>query len=349
MTIHERLPLFYPIKDIGNFLIQDKELPAATASHYIIFQIFVCCSMRVLIFVFVLTLFGLHTASGQKKLALSFDDVPNTQPDMAARELPALLRLIDSLQVPAAVFINEGKLKTIDSVSRKPLLEAWAVHPLISLGNHTNGHERYSTTAPDTFWQSVIEGERLSRPLAQQNDKELRQFRFPFNDLGADSAQQAIIRRKLSAAGYQITPFTLESADWMFDALYRHYLQNQQPEEAKRVGQAFVQHTLKLLQHFDSLSQHSYSRNMNQIYLGHDNLLHVHYLPELIKGFTAAGYRLVSLEEALSDPAYQQKNAYYKKWGISWLYRWMEDPAERRAWMLAEPSLEAIQQEFDNL
>lgn len=305
--------------------------------------------MRIFLVALFMSLTGLHTVSAQKKLALSFDDVPNTRPDMARAELPALLRLIDSLNVPAAIFINEGKLKAEDSLSRQQLLEAWAKHPLISLGNHTNGHERYSSSKLDTYWQSIMEGERLSRQLAQQNNKPLQQFRFPFNDLGADSTQQAGIRKKLRTAGYQITPFTLESADWMFNALYRHYLQNQQPEEAERIGQAFVQHTLALLQHFDSLSMSVYNRPLKQIYLGHDNLLHVHYLPALIKGFKEAGYSLVSLEEALTDPAYQQKNTYYKKWGISWLYRWMEDPAEGRNWMLAEPSLESVQKEFEGL
>ena len=135
----------------------------------------------------------------------------------------------------------------------------------------------------------------------------------------------------------------------MFNALYRHYLESEQPEEAKRIGEELVRYTLALLQHFDSISMTNYNRPVKQIYLGHDNVLHTHYLPALMEGFRNAGYTVVSLEEALSDPVYQQKNTYYKKWGISWLYRWIEELESRKKWMMAEPDMQAIQEEFNTL
>ena len=40
---------------------------------------------------------------------------------------------------------------------------------------------------------------------------------------------------------------------------------------------------------------------------------------------------------------------YYRKWGVSWFYRWMETQAERLQWMRQEPNMKEIEEQFNRL
>ena len=135
----------------------------------------------------------------------------------------------------------------------------------------------------------------------------------------------------------------------MFNALYEHYLKKENTHEVKRIGQLYLHKTLAYFQHFDSLSTKLYNRPVKQIYLAHDNQLNADYLPILYKKLKEQGYTFISLDEALTDPVYSQPNSYYKKWGISWFYRWMPTQDERRNWMMAEPDLSSIEREYNEL
>ena len=56
------------------------------------------------------------------------------------------------------------------------------------------------------------------------------------------------------------------------------------------------------------------------------------------------GFRFVSLEEALNDPAFAREDVYTGPKGLSWLYRTRPDFVEKVSWDDAEA--EAIRQEF---
>lgn len=72
-------------------------------------------------------------------------------------------------------------------------------------------------------------------------------------------------------------------------------------------------------------------------------------MPKIVKGLKAKGYTFVSLDEALQDNIYQQKDIYYKKWGVSWLYRWMKSQKEATAIMKKEPSNQEIESLYDKI
>lgn len=48
------------------------------------------------------------------------------------------------------------------------------------------------------------------------------------------------------------------------------------------------------------------------------------------------------LTKSMKDAVYKQDTFYYKKWGISWLYRWMNDSSGRKKAMQNEPDLNEI-------
>jgi len=298
--------------------------------------------------------FNSHLKANQKrertKISITIDDVPNTKKLQADHYRSLLLETLDSLNIPIAIFINEGLIyRTIDTVQNLLLLEEWAKRNFITLGNHTFSHLRYSDVTFDDFKKDVEKGELISRLLANKFNKTLENFRFPYNDLGLDSIHQAKMDSFLTSMAYKIAPFTVESSDWMFNAVYEYYLSNLEFEQAAKIGALYVSKTIAYIHYFDSLSQSIYGRNVNQIYLCHDNSINAKYLKEIIVVLESEGYEFVSIQDAIKDSVYNQSNVYNKKWGISWFYRWMTDSNTRKEWMVKEPDISDIETIYNTI
>lgn len=301
-----------------------------------------------------LILSGILAAScnlmAQKKVAITIDDVPNTLLYENDKYESVLLNRIDSLQVPVAIYINEGLIFQTDSLSKNMiLLDQWIKSDLTTLGNHTFNHSRYSITGLKGYMIEIIKGEAITRELARKQNKELVHFRFPYNDLGKDSTQQAEIKAFLNKYNYRISPFTIESSDWIYNAVYEFYLNNNQHGKAQDIGNKYVNKTMQYFDYFENLSHKKFDRNINQVYLCHDNALNRDYLPALIKRLEARNYEFISLDEALKDEVYQSPNYYHKKWGFSWFYRWMSDKEERKNMLHSEPSTDDIYKQYQRI
>lgn len=302
------------------------------------------------------TVFALLTAfygfgqqqSGTKRVSLTIDDVPNTrlyQVDQAS----LLLNSLDSLKVPTTIFINKGLIFRGDTVANTELLKSWMEKNFIISGNHTFSHSRYSDVGFDDFVEDVEKGELHSLMVETDSTARMSYFRFPYNDLGKDSVQHAQIASYMAHNNYRITPFTIESSDWMFNAMYRHYLKLNDSVRAAEIGNMYVDETLKLFEFYDLLAMTEYGRYVDQIYLCHDNKLNTDYLPQLLKRLEEKKYTFISLDEALKDPIYSQEDIYFKKWGISWFYRWMKDDNRRKGWMHTEPPLKEVYELYESL
>jgi len=302
-------------------------------------------------FIVLLFLIALPTTLfGQTKLAITIDDVPNTRLFEANNYRSPLLEQIDSMQIPVAIFVNEGLIYKTEAVAKNKLLLAdWVKHESTTLGNHTFSHARYSEVGYPVFLTDVENGENYLGELAETHQKELKYFRFPYNDLGKDSVQQCRMDSALHSKNYTSTPFTVESSDWMFNAVYENYLSHSEPEKAAEIGKLYVAKTIDYIRFFDSLSVELYGRSTGQIYLCHDNALNAAYLKDIVAILQQENVELVSLEAVLEDPIYAQKNTYYKKWGVSWYYRWMKTQSERVEWMKQEPDISMIEALFDEL
>lgn len=284
------------------------------------------------------------------KIAITIDDVPNTRKFKSDNYYSILKEKLDSINIPITIFINEGLIYKIgDTVQNKKLLDEWAKREYITLGNHTYSHLRYSNVKLDEFKRDIERGEYLTRQLANKYNKPLQYFRFPYNDLGIDSISQTKMDSLLTKLNYKIAPFTIESSDWMFNAVYEYHISNSNLTEAAKIGELYVSKTIDYIHFFDSVSLSIYGRNMNQIYLCHDNSINANYLKEIIKKLELENYVFVSMEDAMKDPAYEQANNYYKKWGISWIYRWIKDSTKRMDLMKKEPDISEVEKLYNTI
>ena len=291
-------------------------------------------------------LFSLNAAAfiyGQSSVAITIDDIPNTIKYQQDNYQSKLLTKLDSLNVPVLIFINEGKIYDNEKVSKNvELLEKWISKNYITVGTHTFSHSRYSDVGIDSFKIDIEKGKTISRKLAQKYGKQIKYFRFPYNDLGKDSAQHAEIAEYLASQNYISTPFTIESADWVYNYIYQYYLDKNDLAKANVIAKEYILKTLEYFNYIDSIALKNYGRKIKQIYLCHDNSINADYLPTLLNEMKKKNYSFISIDEALRDDVYKQKDLYNKKWGISWVYRWMKNQKDVSKLVNDEPDTNII-------
>lgn len=294
--------------------------------------------MKNLIYAILFTGFASSVYAQQRSVAITIDDVPNVHLFETSGYSSGLLRKLDSLNLPVAIFINEGNLRLTKAFEKnRSLLQSWISKRYVTVGNHSYSHPNLGEAGFDTFKEQVLKGEELSRQMAVSAGKNLEYFRFPFNGMGRDSAEQVRMQQFLAEKHYISTPFTVESEDWLYTQLYEKALRDGKREEARTIGNRYVALSLRHFDYFDSLAVVVTGKPVRQIYLCHDNRLNTDFLPALVQKLKEKEYRFISLAEAMSDPAYGSYGYYYGNAGFSWVYRWVKDAASRRAAMRAEP------------
>lgn len=273
----------------------------------------------------------------QRSVSITIDDVPNVHL-AKAKGTSSLLQKLDSLKLPIAIFINEANLKqTPTAENNRALLKSWVLREYVTVGNHSYSHLNYAEVGYEAFKADIIRGEVFTRQLLKGTGKSLNYFRFPFNSLGKDSIDFDRMQAFLAERKYINTPYTVESEDWLYAQLYDKALKGGDMKAAKEIGKQYVETSVKIFAFFDSLSVATFGRPVKQIYLCHDSQLNTDYLPQLVQKLKEQQYNFISLGDAMTDSVYKSKEYYKGPFGFSWFYRWIEDPAKRRAMMRLEP------------
>ncbi|MGC3943052.1 MAG: polysaccharide deacetylase family protein [Chryseolinea sp.] len=295
--------------------------------------------------------FALSTSAvAQKKVSITIDDVPNSRLYKSEGFRSRLLHMIDSMKLPVAIFINEVRIFDVDEADKSlNLFDEWLASPNVIPGNHGYQHRMYSNEGIDSFQIDVLQGEAITTPLAKRYGKNENYYRFPYNDLGKDAAQHKQAADFLKTRNYIITPYTVHSDDWLVTQLYEYYKSHGRTKDAERIGQAFVDFTLKNFDYIESITDKKLGRNVSQIYLMHDNLLNADYLDDLLSALVKRGYTFITLDEALKDPVYKQQDYYEQRYGISWVYRWIKDEKQRMQLMKAAPDSDAFEKELSQV
>jgi peptidoglycan/xylan/chitin deacetylase (PgdA/CDA1 family) len=270
-----------------------------------------------------------QTNNSSRLMAVTFDDLPYVavkQQDLpsAQRATKEILRVLQTHRVPVVAFVNEDKLLVAGGVdARIALLQQWVDAGMI-LGNHTYSHPDFNTLTIQQFQDEIIKGEVITRRLMQSRQPYQLYFRHPQTHTGDTQAKKEAIENFLAARGYKVTPHTIDNVDFIFNVCYVHALHNKDAAMAKRLRETYLNFTIAVTEFAERISQHIFGREITQTLLLHANDINADCLDEMLRRFAARGYRLVTLDEAMSDPIYQTKDTYVGKYGPTWLWRWMK-------------------------
>lgn len=270
------------------------------------------------------------SAKPLRKMALTFDDLPYVNPARqeflpnAQRITTEILRVLKAHRAPAVGFVNEGKLQAAGEVDKRTaLLRQW-VDAGMTLGNHTYSHPDFNRLTVEQFQDEISKGEVITRRLMERRRPYQLYFRHPMTHTGDTQEKKEAIEKFLIARGYQVTPHTIENSDFIFNVGYVRALINKDEALAKRLRAVYLDYTIAVTEFAERVSPQIFRREVTQTMLLHTNDITADCLDEMLQRFATRGYRFVTLNEAMADPAYQTKDTLVSTHGPSWLWRWMK-------------------------
>ena len=263
-------------------------------------------------------------APGDRVLAITVDDLPSfgtLAPGESALEANRrLLAAFSSRGVHATGFVVCSAMDVEHGV-----LEAWLASGM-ELGNHTAHHLDLNKTEL-AAWVADVEAchERLSRIAPRPP----RYFRYPMLHQGDTAEKRSGAAAALQRLGYTVGHVTVDNSEWLLAAAYGAALREGDAEKRERVAQAYVQHLLSAIDHFDEVGRAELGRWPAHVLLLHGNALAADHIGEVLDALQARGVRIAPLAEVLADPAFSVEDSYVGPKGLSWLYRTSPGAFER--------------------
>jgi peptidoglycan/xylan/chitin deacetylase (PgdA/CDA1 family) len=287
------------------------------------------------------------TASGQKTVAVTIDDLPvnSLRNDVTTQTAITrkLLQAIKSNRVPAIGFVNENKLLTNGKLDqeRVALLRMW-LDAGLDLGNHTFSHPDLHRIPLDKFKEDLIRGEEVTSGLLKEKGRTLRYFRHPFLHSGNNLETKHEFEKFLAERGYTIAPVTVDNSEWIFARAYDNALMRGDKQMARRIAEAYIPYMEEKFAYFEQQSMALFGYQMKQTLLIHANALNADYFDRLARMIKRRGYKFISLEEALADKAYTSPDTYAGPAGITWIHRWAITAGKGEDFFRGEPRTPAF-------
>lgn len=291
-----------------------------------------------------------RAAEPDRRIAVTIDDLPwqrmdSTPPARLRSGHAALMAQLKQAGVPVTGFVNEDKLE-VDGVvqpERVAMLRDW-LDLGADLGNHTYGHVDAHVVGIPAFEDAIVKGERVLRPLMAERGQAPRWFRHPYLRAGQTDADKQAIIDFLGAHGYRVAPVTVDNGEWVWAFAYERVLDGQPdtPERAallERLRLGYVPYMLNKLDYYEAQSQALLGYALPQVLLIHANALNADAYATLVGGIQRRGYRFVTLDEAMRDPAYARPDDYHGRYGPSWLHRWAMAEHKPKTFYAGEPEV----------
>lgn len=242
-----------------------------------------------------------------KRIALTFDDIPRgpgaflSEDDRTARLIAAL---DDAGVEQAALFLNPGKIAERPGAERR--IDAYVAAGHV-IANHTNSHPQLSSTAVATYLADIdaaeewLDGRAGYRPW----------FRFPYLDEGrSDVAKRDAIRSGLAERGLRNGYVTVDASDWFYDQLSREAGAAGDSIDMAALRELFVESHVQSAEFSDTLARQTIGRSLAHIMLLHETDLSALWIGDLVAALEAAGWTIVTADEAFADPVAIEATRY---------------------------------------
>ena len=259
-----------------------------------------------------------------REVAVTFDDLPGTPNSVQVAEINSkLLGTITKHKIPAIGFVNESRLYERGKLSneRVALLQKW-IDAGLELGNHTYSHIQIDRAPIERYKTDVINGETVTKRLLQAKGMTLRYFRHPQLRTGPTPEYEKELNHFLAGRGYTVAPVTIDNQEWVYDNAYVMALARNDQKNVARIAQEYLKYMEQCFIFFEGLSQELLGYEVKQTLLVHANQLNADHFDALVEMMKRRGYRFITLEDALKDPAYSLPAASSAR-GDSWIHRWM--------------------------
>jgi len=246
----------------------------------------------------------LATNCTAQKLAITFDDLPlngELPPGVTRTETANnVLSILQSRHIPPVYgFINAKRLE--GNADGAQALKLWASAERV--GNHTYSHMDLEQNTVEAFEADIAENEPVLE-LLQAKDN-WHWLRYPYLHEGDTVEKRRAVRAYLNAHGYRIAQVTLDWEDYLWNFAYARCAAKNDKKSIEWLHSSYLNTASEFLDLGREQSKLVYGREINYVLLMHLGAYSSTILPDALNLLKQKGFKLVTLEEAESDPAYQ--------------------------------------------
>lgn len=247
---------------------------------------------------------GLVGICAAQKLAITMDDLPlnGTLPPGVTRAETAknVLAILKKRHAPLVYgFINAKKLE--GNADGAEALKLWAAQEPV--GNHTYAHMDLELNPAEAFEREIEENEPALELLAAKDD--WRWFRYPFLHEGDTVEKRRAVRTYLKARGYRIAQVTLDWEDYLWNTAYARCAAKNDAKAIEWLRSSYLNTASEFLDLGREQAKLIYGHDINHVLLMHLGAFSSAILPEVLDLLKKKGFKLVTLEEAESDAAFE--------------------------------------------
>lgn len=240
-------------------------------------------------------------ASAQKRIAFSFDDVPRRAgafftPDQRGARLIRALRRAGIRQ--AGFFVTTGHLLDPDGVGGEARIRNYAAAGHV-IGNHTVTHPWLRRTEPAAYLAEIDRADAWLRHMPGYRPW----FRFPYLDEGGrDLARRDAIRAGLRERRLANAYVTIDNYDWHLDAIANTARREGRAMDMGALRDLYVETLVRTADFYDRMARDTIGRSPVHVLLLHETDLNALFIADVAAGLRAAGWQIVSMDEAYRDP-----------------------------------------------
>jgi peptidoglycan/xylan/chitin deacetylase (PgdA/CDA1 family) len=253
------------------------------------------------LFAFLTFLIAAVPAHGEKRIALSFDDVPRGRgafftPDERSRLLIAGLKKAGVRQ--AAFFVVPSFIGHDDGVGGDRRIAAYVAAGHV-IADHSFTHRHLSTLSANAYLADIDQAETwLKRQPGYRP-----WFRYPFLDEGqGDKIKRDAVRAGLKARGLTNGYATVDGSDWLIEGLSVEAAKEHRPMDRLALKKLYIETMVGAADFADRLAQRTWGRQPAQVILLHETDLAALYITDLVKALRRDGWTIVTADEAYADP-----------------------------------------------
>ena len=238
------------------------------------------------------------------QIALTFDDLPvhGPLPQGMTREdiANSIIHALKAADAPPIYgFVNARWLESDPSTAQ--VLQLWrdAGFPL---GNHTFTHMDPNTNPVDA-WEKDLQADE---PTLQKfmGDQDWRWLRYPYLHEGDSLEKHKAISAFLKDHEYKVAQVTLSFGDYNYNDPSARCLAKNDQKGIEQLKQSYLDGAKEQLTDGPKLANLIYGHDIKHVMLLHIGGFETVMLPKLLELLQQNGWKLVTLQDAESDPAY---------------------------------------------
>lgn len=271
-------------------------------------------------FYYILISFLCISCATKREIAITIDDLPlvgGWQKDKVEQKeiFYKTLNYLEFYNVAATGFVVGANIQKhhhsyLDDFTRKGNF----------IGNHTFLHKNLVKVEIKEYTKDIKQGEQAIKKW----QKSPKYFRYPYLARGDNLKKRASVESFLTDNDYIIAPVTIDSNDWHFNSLYEKAIVSKNKKLVEKIGNDYLIYIKKQTYQMIKMTESKNNKTVKHILLLHMNRINADYLGEILNWYKTKDWNFITLQNAMTDSYYQQKENYIGEAGRTFPYMLLE-------------------------